>query len=308
MNTDPRKMGVRGMEMALAFWMAAAGAWGGISTPLYVGNIEPIRDQYGCPLTGSCDPAEAAFRCRLEIRTAADGSIRPPEIDGSPSPANPLLSPDSVGGVGMNTAESDCGLFCMAFSDRPAAGTKIFGRAFNAPTVAAASFYADSLISLAPATATCLLLVFGPAQPLDAGDADGDGLINSWEKALGIDDRPTGDYDGDGMGDHQEMLAGTAPDDPDSRLAFRDIRLAAGIGPAGASGAATGAMRIRWQSVPGKSYQLQHAAFLEGAQDFRDIGGVVTAGAGEYEVERVVDLSQEESVGAFRVKLVMPEE
>lgn len=308
MKTDPRLLGIHRMEVGVAFWMAAAGAWGGISTPLYVGNIEPIRDQYGKPLTGSCDPEEAASRCRLEIRTAADGYIRPPESDGAPSPANPLLFPDSIGGVGMNTAESDCGLFCMAFSERPAAGTKIFGRAYNAPTVAEASFYADSAVALSPATASCLPLVFGPAQPLDSGDADGDGLINSWEKALGIDDRPTGDYDGDGMGDYQELQAGTAPDDPDSRLAFRDIRIETGAGPAGANGTATGAMRIRWQAVPGKSYQLQHAAFLEGEQDFRDIGGVVTAGAGEYEVEQAVALSQEETVGAFRVKLVMPEE
>ena len=307
MKTDPSKVVVPWMEMGVALWMATACSWGGIVTPLYVGNLEPVRDQYGRPLTGSCDSAEAAFRCRLEIRMAADGFIRPPESSGAPHLANPLLFPDSIGGMGMNTAESDCGLFCIAFAERPATGTKFFGRAFNAPTLAEASFYADSAVATAPATASSLLLVFGPAQPLDAGDADGDGLINSWEKALGIDDRPAFDYDGDGMGDHQEMLAGTAPDDPDSRLAFQGIRAEADANPAGVNGAATCAMRVIWQSVPGKSYRLQYAPTLEGMQVFLDVGSVVTAGEGEYVIERVVDISDQPAAGTFRVKLAVPE-
>lgn len=287
--------------------VATACAWGGLIPPLYVGNLEPVRDQYGRPMIGSSSSGFAASRSRLEIHTAPNGVVWPPAISGTAHPDNPLLAPDSFGGVGMNADQPNSGLFCMIFPKRPAAGTKIFGRAFNAPTPEEASFYADSFVALSPSIDCSLVLVFGSAQPLDPGDDDGDSLINSWEKALGIDDRPTGDYDGDGMGDYHEMLAGTAPDDPDSRLEFRDIRSDAAAGPAGEGGEGTCPVRVKWQTVPGKSYQLQYLPTLQGEQVFIDVGPGVTAGEGEYEIQLVVDLPKTAVTGAFRVKLVLPE-
>jgi hypothetical protein len=289
---------------AAALGLAATCAWGGIAAPLYVGNLAPVQDQYGRKMIGSHLPSGAATRSYVEIRSAADGVIRPPGPDGAPHPLNPLYSTNSIGGMGMNSAEANSGIFCFAFAHRPAAGTKIFARAYNAPSVAEASFYADSAVGSAPATGSSLVLNFGPAQPLDAGDADVDGLNNAWEKALGIDDRATADYDGDGMGDYHEMLAGTGADDPNSLLAFRSIRREAGAAPADAGGQTFKAVRVKWQTVPGKSYQVQYVPSLLDAPVFIDVGEVVTAAAGEYERELLVDVPEGAVTGAFRIQLI----
>jgi hypothetical protein len=293
---------------AWALGLAATCAWGGIAAPLYVGNLVPVKDEFGRILAGSHLPAGAATRSRVEIRLAPNGLILPPLADGTAHPANPLLSTNSVGGMGMNAAEANSGLFCMVFPLRPATGTKIFARVYNAPTAAEATFYADSAVGIASANGTSLVLAFGPAQPLDAGDADADGLNNSWEKALGIDDRATGDYDGDGMSDLDEMLAGTGADDAGSLLAFRSIcpEKAPISKNVGAEGDEPQPVRVKWQSVPGRSYQLQFTACLTGAQDFIDVGEIATAAAGEYELERRVEVPEDAVAGTFRIQLVGP--
>ena len=297
-------LGRWGRTCAWGWALSAACAWGGIVTPLYVGNVVPVLDQNGEPLCGLID-SDPSLRARVEIRTAPTGVIVPPAEDGAPHPVNPLLAPDSIAGIGMNSCEP--GVFAMVLPQRPAAGTKIFGRAFNAPTLAASSFYADTTVVAAPASASSLVLSFGPAQPLDGGDADGDGLNNSWEKALGIDDRATGDYDGDGMGDLDEMRAGTAPDDSGSRLAFVSIQREASAAPA-ADGVELPATRVRFQSSPGKRYQLEAAASLLGEQSFVPVGVPIVAGAGEYEIDVVVDVPADAQTGLFRLRLLEADE
>ena len=290
----------------VAFGLLAVCASGGLQSPLYVGNIAPVRDEYGREMMGSNRSADAGNRSRVEIRTSTDGIIRPPYADGSAHPYNPLLKTNSVGGMGMNVATSDAGLFCLVLADRPPPGTKLFARAFNAPTAAEASFYADSAMVTIPTSsnATSMTVVFCTAKPLDAGDADGDGLNNSWEKSMGTDDRATADYDGDGMLDLYEMYAGTSATDPDSLLAFRSIRPEESAAPSGAGGEGTKSVRVRWQSVPGRRYQLQFVPSLLGAPIFIPIGEVVTAGADQHDIEMLVDVPEETTSGAFRVRLV----
>jgi hypothetical protein len=291
-----------------AFFLSVASAWAGVSMPFYVGNVAPVLDEYGRPMRGSHRTAEAASRPRVEIRTSTDGIIRPPSTNGSPHPYNPLLTPTSVGGMGMNTASADSGLFCLVLTNRPAPGTKLFARAFNAPTWAESSFYADTTMATVPTAmnGTSLKMVFGAAKPLDSGDADADGLNNSWEKTLGTDDRAAADYDGDGMLDLHEMLAGTLPTDPGSLLEFRSIRRedVAGKEDDGEGEEDSRPIRMRWQSVPGRRYQVQYLPSLLGEQVMIPVGEVVTADDDECEKEMLVDLPDDAVAGNFRVRLV----
>ena len=71
-------------------------------------------------------------------------------------------------------------------------------------------------------------------------------------------------------------------------------------------------VRVRWQSVPGKTYQLEHVVQLApdpvtGATNlFYPVGDPVVAGEGEYEIDMWVDV-EERLTGTFRVKLVTEE-
>jgi hypothetical protein len=299
---------------AVLLGLAATWAWGdgsapGITPPLYVGNLVPVLDQYGRPLAGSHQPSGAASRSLVEIRTTADGIVRPPYTNGAAHYKNPLLTADSLAGMGLNSAEANSGMFCAVFAARPRQGTNIFVRAYNAPTVAEATFYADSYLAYAPTNDSSLVVVFKAAMPLDPGDADGDGLNNSWERALGIDDRPTPDYDGDGMSDLHEMLAGTGPDDPGSLLTFRLVRREAAMEPQGeGEEEAPRPVRVRWQSVPGKTYQLEYVPMLTSVAGeppiFVPVGEVVLAETGEFEIDLLVDVPDDSLTGTFRVKLV----
>ena len=293
---------------AAAFWMAAACAWGGITPPFYVGNLAPVQDEYGRPMRGSRLSSDAASRPRVELRVAPGWQRVAPTTTGGASPLNPLVTEDSHGGIGLNSSESDSGLFCLVFPQRPPTNLIVFARAYNSPTAAEATFYADSYPARIPAPAgeSSLVLAFEPAKPLDPGDDDADGLTNSWEKLLGTDDRPSADYDGDGMLDLHEMLAGTDPTDPGSLLVFRSIRREDAPPPADADedDEAVKSVRIRWQSVPGRRYQIQYVPTLLGAPVFIPIGEVVLAAAGASEMEMLVDLPEDAVAGTFRIRLV----
>jgi hypothetical protein len=86
-----------------------------------------------------------------------------------------------------------------------------------------------------------------------AGDDDGDGLTNGWERAFGLNvlsaagqDGAGGDPDGDGYTNMQEFIAGTSPVDAKSRPTINSI---------GVSGAA---INVTAPSVAGKTYQLEY--------------------------------------------------
>lgn len=325
--------------VGFSIWLAATGAWGsasepdlvgnvdlaleqflrggagspgswrtylGILVPLYMGNLTPVLDPFGQPIAGSNEDPET--RSRIEIRVASNGIIHPPMSNGAAHPDNPLLSPDSIGGMGLNSSMP--GLFAMVFPYRPETGTPIFARCFNTPTTEEATFYADSAIAIAPARGLSLVLEFGLIQPLDSRDIDTDGLVNSWEKLLGTDDCFTPDYDGDGITDLEEMLAGTAPDNSDSMLSFDSITRENTDESRQAGGIETPSLLLRFQTVPGKSYQLQFMPTLAGERNLVPVtaigqeSDVLTADEEEYVMELRVEIPEGSMAGSFCVRLV----
>ena len=263
----------------------------GIIPPLYIGNTEPVIDQYGRIMN------REGF---IELRQTTDGIIRPPTINGEAHPKNPLVSSNSFCKIGLNAISPDSGLFCIIFPYRPEQGMKIFARAYNLH-MGKALFYADSAIAISPPNyQSSLVLSFSSAKPIDTGDNDNDGLNNSWEQLLGTYGKLTNDYDGDGMRDYHEMLAGTDPTDSESNLSFNSVYPE--------FGADKKRISVKWLSIPGKQYQIQYSPMLPEEQVFIDVGEKVFADAGEFEKEMFLDIPSNAVKGYFRVKLITWEE
>jgi hypothetical protein len=83
-------------------------------------------------------------------------------------------------------------------------------------------------------------------------DADGDGMLNGWEQAYGLDPLNAGDAsadnDGDGLSNLQEFLAGTNPTNSASAFQITSV-LTEGDD-----------LRITWSVVTGKTYRVQRAS------------------------------------------------
>lgn len=302
----------------MAFVGAVHGASAeGISAPLYIGNLDPILDPYGRPMPG-CHAGP--IQSLVELRVATNNLVIAPHVNGMSHPFNPVLL-DCTGGMGLNTCSTNNGLFCMVLPKRPGGDVQVFARAYNAPTAAEATFYADSeLVNLSDARTSELVLTFQKTRALDGRDDDGDGLNNSWERLLGTD-QPGGvspeDWDGDGMSDLHEMLAGTDPTDAGSMLAFRIIEPDSSPETLARMATESTPVRVEWQSVPGKTYRLEHIPLLaaidpETGEPYAfsdDLDGdgekdpPIIAGEGETNISVWVDVG-DALTGVFRVKLV----
>lgn len=167
----------------------------------------------------------------------------------------------------------------------------MFARVLNKPTREESTFYGDSNVYANP-TAKYEVFRIELAQtdkPLDTGDDDGDGLVNSWEKSWGTDQQNP-EADGDGMSDHHEVRSGTNPLDGASYLAMVRLR----------EGDDDGTMEVAWDAVPGKVYQLEFAELPGGDEDFAfaNVNSAVTAN-GPIASTIVTNLP----AGVFRVRL-----
>jgi len=88
-------------------------------------------------------------------------------------------------------------------------------------------------------------------------DDDGDGMPDAYEVANGLDRTVPDaglDPDGDGLTSRQEYIAGTRANDPDSVLRVSFL----------CPGAEPGSAELTWTSVPGKLYEIEMGAQLEG--------------------------------------------
>jgi hypothetical protein len=238
-----------------------------LSYPIYIGASQPIQDEFGRNLIGAA--SLSTDQCdRVEILMTTDGLAYPPQIDGSPDPRN-LVITGGVSSIGSHTAMglTNSGLFCVRLDmQKPAPGTRLFVRVFNAPTRDSASFYGDSAVFTLHSASNNYEISIVSMTPLDGGDSDGDGLNNSVEKSVGSDPEQT-DSDGDGMSDAMELRAGMDPTDQESVFVLANVRLNGSRMPV-----------LSWASAAGKRYQVESTSdALCAHPHFVPVGDVVTA-------------------------------
>ena len=205
--------------------------------PVLVAATQAVLDETGQPLSN----AEGDLVQFLQV----NGQVHPPALNGAPHPSNTVVFVSRIG-RGVSVSPAQAGKFSAALTPPPAGA--LIARAFNAPTLEGASFYADSAPFTPNGPAVLQAAFTATTNALDPADDDGDGVNNSWEKSLGAN-RNHPDSDGDGMSDGDEFRAGTGLTDADSALLMVRVIPQAG-----------GALRADWESVPGKSYQLQYRA------------------------------------------------
>ncbi|QYM78536.1 DUF4838 domain-containing protein [Horticoccus luteus] len=142
----------------------------------------------------------------------------------------------------------------VALSADPAPANYIFDR-----------WVGDTAGLLSPTSANTTLAMPAADTRVDASyklspsaDSDGDGILDAWELAhFGnlTTANATSDTDGDGVTDHDEFLAGTDPNDPNSRLRITSMIKNA-----------QGDIVLQWPGVAGKTYRLMTTTDLQSGQ------------------------------------------
>ena len=286
---------VLGFVAAVCAGVGAAQAQ--LAPALHVGMTNGVLDEFGQPLKGT-SPGSESFGFGyvpgelVQVLMATNG-VFAPDVNGNPNAQNSLVG-DSRIGLGLDPSEGPQARFATSVANRPG-GKQVFVRVFNKPTLAESSFYGESDVFLVSGTFnyTFVPTILKTDKPLDPNDNDGDGLNNSWEKSYQTNpDNP--DTDGDGMADGPEIRAGTAATNSASLLQMVELQP---VPPAD--------MDVIWDSVAGKSYQLEFNPDLgDPNQTFTPVNGIVTATG--LESRTTVTNGLEIAGGHYRVHLIEP--
>ena len=270
-----------------------------LTEPLRVGNVHALTDVFERKLDGPAYSFSASSTERLGARVDVFTMSR----IGRPAV---FLTNTFVGA----DAEPGEGYFSFTIPDRPPTGTVMRVVAYDAASSNQASYFRSAS---APVPASGRMLIdFNSWQPMAkfGGDADA-----AYADALDRMQASGTDSDGDGMTDWEEVLAGTSIEDSASLMAFEYIEVPPPETierPAGADEPFGTVVTIQWQSIPGRTYQLQHAPSLlpdpeTGEVAWENVGMPITAEDGETSILVEVELEEPEAAtaGHFRLKLVL---
>lgn len=183
-----------------------------------------------------------------------------------------------------------------ATADHPARRLSIVG-AFDPATVRMGSLDLGQILAVLPSTDPNVPFTIGATwfiggDPAFAGaDSDGDGMVDGWETAHGLNPRDPRDAfqdaDGDGSSNLEEQAAGTDPRNPSDAFAILRIEVKGAL------------VQIQFNTVEGGSYLVQQTKTLTEAK-WEDVIGPI-AGTGKavsVEIPRRVDVG----LSFFRVR------
>ncbi len=252
-----------------------------VPTPLQIGAAHPVLDHNGhhMPGDGSIPYDE---RPLVQVLRTDDGVIHPPNpLTGEPHEGNEVVATARIGSLIAPYVENS-GLFGVAISsNRPQDGVELFVRVYNRPTIEESIFYSQSQVMYVNGNEE-LFAELGPVQNLlDAAEyrLDQYGLPLLW-KLDNLGDAYVDihtDMDGDGFTVWEEFVAGTDPDDADSRFVVTSLRT---LYEEGEQVVEEGGQWITqqvfdvigevlsWQSASGRIYTLEYATNLMGEGAF----------------------------------------
>jgi len=257
-----------------------------VAVPLHFGVQQALLDELGAMLPGTANEPGAVVQILL-----APNGIFPPRPDGQPSTNNPVLGTFHIG-QGVDPAAGPLGRVAGSVMINRYQPNAMFARVYNRSAIEDATFYTDSLLYTNSTTTYGIFYIQATqtTNELFPVDDDGDGLSESWERSIGTD-ALSPDTDDDGVNDGDEILAGTNPLDGADVLQMVELQPQAG-----------GLMKVLWDSVPGKSYQLQYTTgSLAEANPFIDLNPpVVATGAASFTI--ITNVPDNTS---FRVKLLV---
>lgn len=250
-----------------------------VEVPLRFETVSPIYDERGVLLKGA-NANVAIFGFPVEtgdlvqiIQIPTNAVVLAPTTNGGLQAGQTLIAQTRIG----EGIEPSLGPVGKASGSLPALQrgggqkTLLIARVFNSPSLDDASFYQDSQIYDVPVFGATNYGVFfanvaQTTKELDTTDHDGDGLSRSWEMSYGADPNKP-DTDEDGIIDGHEIRAGTDVLDPDSLLQVVQLF------PLPPSD-----LLVQWDSIPGKHYQLEFAAFVQtNSADYASVNSVIFA-------------------------------
>ncbi|HMO05554.1 MAG TPA: thrombospondin type 3 repeat-containing protein [Kiritimatiellia bacterium] len=262
-----------------------------VDVNLSFGMRQAVSNEFGQILPGTGTEPGALIQI-----LGANAGVFPPATNGAPHPSNPVLRESRIG-TGVDPSAGPLGKASDVIAVSRSVTNTIVARIFNKPTIEESSFYTDSQLYNVPVFGgtygTFWIVASQTTNEVDTTDHDADGLSRSWEMSYGTD-AANPDSDNDGMMDGHEILAGTDALDPASLLLMVEIKPASG-----------GNLLMTWDSVPGKTYQLEYTTnSLTDVVAFSSLNSPVTAVLESSST--VVTNGSVPPTAGFRVRLVTP--
>ena len=290
------------MPVAMGMWLVSTVALANFDAAVYIGVTVPLTDRWERVIENGA---------YIEVRKVGTGIVPIAEDKTSQDAANPVVLTQTVGVgvIGYNSGTFSISIPRSALESY----TEYFVRVYSGITPAVSVYSADSepftldtVNEINRSVAVVFSKALQPIASLDSNgdgvtddeylaglpswvDVDGNGLPDTWEQAyfgttgfLASDD-----YDGDGMSNIQEYIAGTDPSDPYSVLFVQSAQPYVDYGDSEEAQTAVASMEtdmldilFSWPSVSGRVYSIWSTPDLMKQQSTEYLGDIAADDSG----------------------------